>query len=324
MVKRGIIIANTGSPAAPTAEAVRVYLNDFLRDPRICPLPPFLWNIILKAFVLPKRSVASAQKYQMIWTEEGSPLSGCMDSLAQKLQESFLHAGDADTIVRHAMSYGEPSIYEVLAWMKQAGCEELVVIPLYPQGAYSTTLVVRDKVASALNKLDWDPALQLVENYSECKEYPNIIARSILDAGFQKEKDSLLFAFHSIPMKDIDAGDIYYDLVLKSGQAIAQCLGLDEDAWQIGFQCRFDKSRKWLGPSTGEAIAALSAREGRLFVVAPNFSIDCLETCYDIEVVLKQHYLKDKPEKDEEGFIYVPCLNDSDAHVALIRSIISE
>lgn len=322
MTKRGIIIANTGTPAAPTPEAVRSYLMSFLSDQRICPVNPLLWKFILRAFILPKRSPASAKKYQQIWTAQGSPLSFYMASLAHKLQEAWQARGE-DAPVRCSMSYGAPTFGDALAELQHAGCDELVVMPLYPQSAHSTTLVVRDKLDQTLAELDWHPQIRFIDRYSDRSDYLDAIARSILAAGFVVGEDRLLFAFHSIPMKDIDAGDDYDQLVAESVKGIIDRLGLDEEMWAVGFQCRFD-SRVWLGPSTEVALEALSSQKGRLFVVAPNFSIDCLETLYDIEIELKERFLTENPDVSADDFIYVPCLNDSDAQVALISSIVDQ
>lgn len=319
MAKRGIIIANTGSPAAPTPEAVRAYLRDFLSDPRICPINPICWKFILNACILPKRSVASAKKYAWIWTPSGSPLSLIMDLLTTRLRDAL---GSEDTLVRYAMSYGEPSLEKVLTELRTEGCEELVIIPLYPQGAFSTTKVVEDKVAALLQKLAWEPALEMIEDYCTSELYTSAIVRSIEAAGFIPEEDTLLLAFHSIPIKDIEAGDTYPDRVMESSKAIAEGVGARAGAWRVGFQCRFDKSRKWIGPSTTQVIGELRDHEGRLFIVAPNFSIDCLETLYDVEVELKELYRAYRPDANEEDFVYVPCLNDSDDQVALLASLI--
>lgn len=322
MTKRTLIIANTGTPAAPTPEAVRSYLTSFLSDQRICPVNPLLWKIILKAFILPKRSPASAQKYQLIWTPNGSPLSAHMASLVDKVQVALESRGE-DVIVRCSMSYGEPPLADALAEVRNAGCEELIVLPLYPQSAYSTTLVVRDKLERALAALDWHPPLRFISHYSDRNEYLDALAGSILAAGFEANKDRLLFAFHSIPMKDVNAGDDYDQLVSASVQGIVDRLGLAEGTWQVGFQCRFD-SRAWLGPSTKVALEKLTCQSGRLFVVAPNFSIDCLETLYDIEVELKECFFARKSDASADDFVYVPCLNDSEAQVALIASIVDQ
>lgn len=327
MAKRGIIIANTGSPEAPTPEAVRSYLSAFLTDPRICPMNPLFWRFLLKTCILPRRSVASAKKYASIWTPDGSPLTLIMDLLATRLQDALDAFDGARSIVRSAMSYGRPSLHDVMEQFEGEGIEELVVVPLYPQSAYSTTMVIADKVAGALRSFDREPALRFVENYAAREDYIDAIARSIAAAGFDPEADKLLLAFHSIPMKDIEAGDSYPDQVFSSAAAIAARTGVPEGAWAVGFQCRFDKSRKWLGPYVVESMDRLygepSRSGGRLFVVTPNFSIDCLETLFDIEVELKQAFFQHYPEARSDDFVYVPCLNDSDDQVSLLASIVS-
>lgn len=313
----GVILANTGSPSAPTPEAVRAYLQEFLTDPRIRPMHPTIWNIVLKAFILPKRSVASAEKYASIWTAAGSPLIASAQSLARTLESNL----GEDTIVRCAMSYGEPSMSDALEELKSAGCERVVVIPLYPQSAFSTTEVVKDKLQSDLDALGWSPEVSFVQDYWRLDEYLNAIAASVRDAGFT-EQDSLLLAFHSIPMKDVDAGDTYAEHAHKTASAIADRLGIAPERWRIGFQSRFD-SRKWVSPFTRNALQELEEDldDGRLFVVAPNFSIDCLETLHDIDVTLRQDFLA---AHHSEQFVYVPCLNDSDSHARALEALIKK
>ncbi len=321
MTNRGIVIANTGSPDAPKPEAVKSYLADFLSDPRIRPMNPLFWNLILKAFILPNRSKKSAEKYKRIWTKNGSPLNVKMESLAKKVQESLEEENDS-TLVLHAMSYGSPSLRDAFLKLEEQGCKHLTVVSLYPQSAYSTMKVVEDKTCQTLKDLQWKPDLTFIPHYSQRKEYRDAIAKSVEDVGFDAEKDFLLMAFHSIPMKDIDSGDTYANQVFESATAIAEKLNVRKDLWAIGFQCRFDKSRKWLGPSTRKIVSNLKKPEGRLFVVAPNFSIDCLETLYDIELTLRQECSTINPALQDTEMIYVPCLNDSDAHVRLIKALV--
>lgn len=315
MDRRGIIIANTGTPAAPTPAAVRDYLDEFLTDPRICPMNPVAWRLVLRAFILPRRSRASAEKYRRIWTEQGSPLSAGMASLAGKLEAVL-----GDTPVRVAMSYGSPSLREALRELRAVPCDRLTVIPLYPQSAFSTTRAVADKLHDALAELGWAPDLDFVEGYCDRDVYVEAIAASVRDAGFA-EDDSLLMAFHSIPMRDVNAGDTYVDAANETARSVARRLGIGPDRWRIGFQSRFD-SRAWAGPFTAEVLGQLQRDRGRLFVVAPNFSIDCLETLHDINEVMRREYSEGSQGGCDDGFVYVPCLNDSDAHVELLKALI--
>lgn len=325
MDERGVILANTGTPDAPEPQAVRRYLAEFLADPRICPMNPVLWRLILHAFILPRRSVASAERYRSIWMDEGSPLAVHMVALSRRLSTAL---GDGWT-VRPAMSYGTPSMQDALRDLHQAGCDEVVVVPLYPQSALSTTEVVADKVHAALQVLAWQPRCTVVRGYSEQPLYQEALAGIIRDAGFDAAAgDRLLFAFHSIPMADVAAGDTYGEQAHATAQALAQALALQPSEWAIGFQCRFD-SRAWLGPSTSEAIAGLGDVPGTLCAIAPNFAVDCLETLSDIDIELREAYREREAAASERDvsravrpFRYLPCLNDSDAHVRVLQTVV--
>lgn len=312
--QRGVVLANTGSPSAPTPEAVRVYLEEFLTDPRIRPMRSRLWDLMLNSFILPKRSIVSAEKYAHIWNEDGSPLAVYMQSLACKLERHF----DGHAIVRCAMSNGSPSIQEALSELQSLNCERITVVPLYPQSAFSTTNVVRDKLTDALTSMKWMPSVSFVDSYWNSEVYLNTIARSVQKLGFVRE-DSLLFAFHSIPMKDVRAGDTYVEQARATAAAIAERLQLNPDDWSIGFQCRFD-SRRWVRPTVVETAQQLISSGRRLFVVAPNFAVDCLETLYDIDVVLRTDDAI-KTAYPDSSFVYVPCLNDSDEQIAILKEI---
>lgn len=228
------------------------------------------------------------------------------------------------------MSYGSPSVFDALSQLHDAGCEEVCILPLYPQSVFSTTLVVEDKAHEALGSLDWNPALAFVNEYSSNPSYVQAIARSVEDAGFDAARDDrLVFAFHSIPMSDIRNGDEYEKLSHASAQSIASELGLADHQWDIGFQCRFDKSRAWLGPSITQAIQKMlqdwHSKDGRLFVVAPNFAVDCLETLYDIDIELRSKVADMRDDAFSTGsFVYVPCLNASQMHVELLYRIVRE
>ena len=317
MAKTGVMIANTGSPAAPTSEAVAAYLRSFLGDPRICPMNPRLWSFILEHFVIPKRAPVSARKYASIWTEAGSPLDATMKSLADKL-ESALRASGEDVAVARAASYGSPSVGEALRGLLDRGCGHIIAIPLYPQSAFSTTGAVRDKLDEALAALERKPEVHFVENYFRHDAYVDAVAETIRASGFDRgDEDKLLFAFHSIPASDIRGGDSYPEQTAWTAQAIADRIGLSDDAWRIGYQSRFDKSRSWLGPSVNAALEEFPEGGADLFVVAPNFSIDCLETLYDIDVVLRR-----RCEDAGRRLRYVTCLNDSDSQVSLMTAVI--
>lgn len=323
--RTGIIIANTGTPAMPTSDAVGAYLHRFLSDPRICPMNPHLWHFILDRFIIPRRAPVSARKYASIWMPQGSPLDVHMNSLACKLDKTFAEEDQGDIVtVTYAMSYSSPTFDDALEVCRQARCERLVVVPLYPQSAFSTTQAAQDAFIRALEQTDWSPELHFIEAYGDNAFYIDAIADSARAKGFDaRQGDKLLLAFHSIPMADIRNCDTYDVQTQRTAHEVARVLSLEEGNWGIGYQCRFDKSRAWLGPSTTTALDVLGDAR-RLFVVAPNFSVDCLETLYDIQVELRDLWLAKGTRRDYASFCYVPCLNDSDAHVRLLRHLILE
>lgn len=331
MAKVGVLLANTGSPDAPTPEAVSAYLSEFLTDEHIMPMNPHVWKLILHAFILPARSKKSAAKYALIWTDKGSPLTVTMGSLARKLEEELLSRG-FEVVVKSCASYGSPSIEDALQTCVNEGCDKVLVVPLYPQSAYSTTCVVEDRARAtmgALQMMDASsslacslPTLHVAPPYYTNPLYISALVQCVQDAGFGTQPgDKLLFAFHSVPRCDLDAGDTYDKQVKETIRAVVDKLGLVEDDWALGFQCRFDKRRTWLNPFVSEAITTLESKNpiGRLFVIAPNFSIDCLETFYDIEIELREQFCTHHSGE----FIYIPCLNDSQAQVALLADEVS-
>lgn len=291
--KVGVIIANTGTPEAPTRKAVKKYLSQFLMDPRICPMPRPVWWTLLHTHILGKRSRASAEKYEKIWTEEGSPLIAITTSLERGLNEYYADRG-LPVMVRAGMSYGKPQIKRVVKELKEAGCTELVVLPMYPQSAFSTTGSVSDGVEKAVRRARFKGDVCLIDGYGEDATYVRAVAASIRNAGFSEEAgDRLLFSFHSIPLKDIEAGDTYELQTGATSLAVAGELGLDRRSWTISYQSRFDKGRTWLSPFTRptlERLAQAAEPGSRLFMVCPNFSVDCLETLYDVPYELEPLY----------------------------------
>lgn len=291
--KVGVIIANTGTPAAPTPKAVKKYLAQFLMDPRICPMPRPVWWVLLHTVILRKRSRASAEKYRAIWTEAGSPMAVAYEALERGLADYYVERG-LPVEVRAAMSYGMPLLKQVVRELKEAGCERLVVLPMYPQSAHSTTSSVADAVARAVRRTRWKGAVDFIDDYSENPVYVRAIAASVRNAGFSEERgDRLLFSYHSIPLKDIEAGDTYELQTGATSLAVAGELGLDRRSWTISYQSRFDKGRTWLSPFTRPTLVRLAqaAEPGsRLFVVCPNFAVDCLETLYDVPNELEPIY----------------------------------
>lgn len=322
----GVLLVNTGTPAAPKPHAVRKYLGKFLMDKRIAPMNRVAWWFILHLFILPKRGRASAKKYAEIWTDEGSPFTIAHEKLQQGLQQFYDESG-RNVIVRQAMSYGEPTIKHAVRELQNAGCTRLVVLPLYPQSAYSTAGSVTDS-AERLVKGALAERTVVVPDYHNNSVYARAIAASIRHAGFDPaSNDRLLFSFHSIPLVDIEAGDTYELQTGASSLQIASELSLERTRWTIGYQCRFDKGREWLSPFTKDVLARWAqAGDGRVFLVCPNFAVDCLETLYDVEHELRPIYLDELRRADRvlkgRELIYVPCLNKSKAHVKVLASVL--
>lgn len=323
----GLILANTGTPLEPTPRAVKSYLSKFLTDPRIMPMNPLAWRLILHLFILPKRSKVSAQKYAQIWTDEGSPLQVTHEKLARGLSAYYENAGQ-DVVVELFLSYGNTRFEDLLVKLEKAGCERVVVLPLYPQSAYSTVGCISDQAMKAIKNLRYGLPVEVLGGYSDNHIYQRAIAASIEAAGFELDSDdALLFSYHSIPLDDIDHGDTYELQVGSSTLMIASELGIDRRRWTIGYQCRFDKGREWLKPYTADVLKRWAeTAKGRVFFVCPNFSVDCLETLYDVEREIKPEFLKHAREAgrnvSDDDFVYVPCLNATKAHIRVLANVL--
>lgn len=325
--RTGILLVNTGTPAEPTPRAVRRYLARFLMDKRIAPMNRVAWWMILHLLILPKRAKASAAKYRDIWTEDGSPFQIAHEKLAAGLREYYRGKG-LDVQVGLAMSYGSPSILHTLRDLKSGGCERLVVLPLYPQSAFSTTGSVRDGVKRAVRKARWCGGVEIIDNYHDNPAYIRALAASLKNAGFDPEgSDRILFSYHSIPLKDIDAGDTYELQTGATSLLAASELGLNRKRWTISYQSRFDKGRDWLRPFTKDTLRRWAvAGEGRVFFVCPNFAVDCLETLYDVHRELAPEFYEAARAAGEPkragSFTYVPCLNASKAHLQVLIDVL--
>lgn len=325
----GILIANTGTPEAPTPRAVRSYLSKFLMSPRIVPTNRLLWWLILHFAILPKRSKASAERYKRIWTDEGSPLAVAHAKLERALQRRFDEEG-CDYVVATGLSFGAPSMADGLRALREAGCTGVTVVPLFPQSAYSTTGIVHDEVDRALRKLKWDVPCDFIDNYAENETYVNAVAARIVQSGFDPaSSDRLVFTYHSIPLSDVEAGDTYELQVGSSSLRIAGALGIDRDRWTIGYQSKFDRSRDWLAPSTDDVLERhAQASVDRLFVVCPGFAVDCLETLLDIAEEGRDRYRSaverahGPVERERRDYVYIPALGATKAHVRVIADVI--
>ncbi len=336
----GVILANTGSPASPEPDDIEGYLREFLMDDRIRQMPKPLWKQLVTKTILPRRKFASAERYRFIWTEEGSPLVVGARVLAERVQELFDAESAGRVMVRSAMSYGQPSLEGVLDEFRDAGVERLVLLPLYPQSAFSPTLAVVDAFWRAQDAIDWRPTSTVIDNYHDDPGYIAAIAQSIRGVGFDPSAgDRLVFSLHAIPLKDERAGDDYRAQIAESVRLIAGKLGIAPDSVTVSYQSVFGRdASKWTGPLTRDVLASWRDGAFRVVLACPGFSIDCLETLYDIphEMVPALEGEGSAPVVDHAGgdvqaacntsgrFVWVPTLGASEVHAALLKSILEQ
>ena len=304
-----LVLVNLGTPAAPTAPAVRRYLAQFLHDHRVVQLTRWLWCPLLHFVSLPLRSPKVAHKYAQIWMQEGSPLAVHTAALADAVAGRL-----PDRRVAHAMRYGEPSVASVLEQLRAEGVQRVRVLPLYPQYSITTTASVADAVAAAAEGLQ----VELLHDYHVDAGWAAAVAGSIRahwDAHGRGER--LLLSFHGIPRRLVDAGDPYADQCEASARAIAEALGIAREELMLTFQSRFGRER-WLEPYTQPTLEAL-AREGvrRVDVACPGFAVDCLETLEEISVENDAAFRA----AGGEALRYIPCLNASDAHADALAAL---
>jgi len=315
----GVLVANLGTPDAPTPPAVRRFLAEFLRDPRIVELPRPLWWLALHGIVLRVRPRRSAEAYRAIWTEAGSPLLTGTLSLAHALQDRLEALLPAAPAVVTGMTYGNPSIPSALAKLRSLNARRLLVVPLYPQYSATTTAAIFDRVTAELRRWRWLPELRFINEYHAEKDYVAAVADSIgarLAAGAPAQ---LLFSFHGLPRRYLDAGDPYFCQCQATARLVAGRLGLAAGTWSVAFQSRVGRER-WLEPYTEDSLRALAAAgKRRVTVVCPGFSVDCLETLEEIAIRGREAFLK----AGGESFDYVPALNDSATQVDALARLIA-
>jgi protoporphyrin/coproporphyrin ferrochelatase len=304
----GVLLTNLGTPEAPTAQALRPYLRQFLWDPRVVEIPRPLWWLILHGIILNTRPAKSAQKYAAIWTAEGSPLQVHTRRQAEQLQSvlSQLVAGTS-IAVEWAMRYGKPSIADSLGALRARGCERVLVLPLYPQYAASTTGSTYDAVFAALRTSRNVPELRIVKQFHDHPGYISALAASVREHwSAHGRPDCLVISFHGVPRFTVDRGDPYRDQCQHTGRLLAEALELSADAYRVTFQSRFGRA-EWLKPYTMETVAQLG-RDGmrRIDVICPGFVSDCLETLEEIGMENRAAFLA----AGGETFHYIPCLNE--------------
>lgn len=317
--RTGILLVNLGTPEAPTPAAVRRYLREFLSDPRVIELPRILWWPLLHGIILNTRPRRSAEAYRRIWTEEGSPLYLISRRQLAAVRAGLARAhGDAFQ-VELGMRYGRPAIRETLQRLQRANVRRLLILPLYPQYSGTTTASTFDAVATALRRWRWVPELRFVNHYHDDAPYIAALVESIrVHQAEHGKPERLLFSFHGIPRHYFLAGDPYFCQCQKTARLVASELELPAERWAVSFQSRFGP-REWLKPYTDKLLVDWAASGvGKVQVICPGFSADCLETLEEIQILGRGRFL----EAGGAELTYIPALNDQPAHIDALLQII--
>jgi protoporphyrin/coproporphyrin ferrochelatase len=310
----GVLLINLGTPDAPTASAVRRYLAEFLSDRRVVEIPAIAWQPILRGIILRTRPRKSAHAYAQVWREDGSPLAAITRAQAAALTDAF----GPGVIVDHAMRYGRPAIAERIAALKAAGCARILIAPLYPQYCAATTATANDAAFAALAAMRWQPAIRTLPPYFNDPLHIAALAASI-ERGLSAldfTPDAILASFHGMPQRTRDLGDPYHDQCRETARLLSEAL---EREIRVSFQSRFGRA-KWLEPATDATLAAMPG-EGvrRIAIFAPGFAADCLETLEELAIRGRETFLA----AGGTHFAYLPCLNDSEEGMKMLRSILA-
>jgi ferrochelatase len=315
----GVLTVNTGTPEAPQAREVGQFLWRFLADPRVIELPRWLWLPLLRGLILPLRAPRSARKYRSVWMDDGSPLAVYSRRLRTALEAELDAKLPGTVAVESAFLYSEPQVREALHSLRAAGAEQIVVLPLYPQGSGTTTGPVYDQVIAAMG--DWRalPGLHLIGDYHGDAGYIRALANSLREHWQQHGRTAhLLMSFHGIPVRCVQRGDAYEAQCRETARQLAVALELPASDWSLSFQSRFGKAR-WLTPATERVLAELPGRGLRtLTVICPGFAVDCLETLEEIALGGREIFL----HAGGEQFQYVPALNDRGDHAQALCGLI--
>jgi ferrochelatase len=311
--KVGVLLINLGTPNAPEPGSVRLYLKEFLSDPRVVEIPQLVWQPILRGLILRTRPKKSAHAYRQVWTDEGSPLAAITARQAKALAGSW----GEDVIVDHAMRYGRPAISEKIDALKAQGCERILIAPLYPQYCAATTATANDEAFAHLRRLRWQPAVRTLPPYYDDPAYIAALATHLERglAALDFAPQAIVASFHGMPERTLALGDPYHCHCQKTARLLSEATGRD---LRVTFQSRFGRA-KWLEPAT-DATFANFPKQGvtRVAVIAPGFSADCLETLEELEIRGRDTFAT----AGGTHFAYIPCLNDSAEGMVMLRSLV--
>jgi protoporphyrin/coproporphyrin ferrochelatase len=315
-----VVLVNLGTPDAPTAPALRRYLKQFLSDPRVVEIPKPIWWLILNGIILNIRPKKSAAKYAQVWMKEGSPLRVHTERQS-KLLKGMLGERGHHVTVTYAMRYGQPSLPSVLNQLKAEGARRILVVPMYPQYAASTTATVVDETARWLIETRNQPEMRFIRNFHDDAGYLDALEESVRrhwqTSGPLSSKDRLLISFHGLPKRSLDLGDPYFCECHKTGRLLAERLNLAADQYQICFQSRFGKA-EWLQPYTAPTLHDWGQKGiSRVDVICPGFSADCLETLEEIALEGRADFLA----AGGKEYHYIPALNEDARWIQALADI---
>jgi ferrochelatase len=317
----GVLLVNLGTPEAPTAAAVRKYLREFLMDPRVVQIPKLAWWPLLNFVVLPIRGPKSAAKYAAIWKPDGSPLRVYHDRQVQMLRGYLGERFKMQIPVAGAMRYGKPTVADGLRALVEQGCKRVLVIPMYPQYAASTTASVDDALKRALKKMKPAPEIAFVNDFHDSTAYAKAIAKNVNEYWMKHGRpDKLVMSFHGLPKVVVERGDPYQKQCFESAKRIATELGWNDTRSIVTFQSRFG-AQKWIGPATDETLRTLGG-DGvrRVDVICPGFATDCLETLEEIAIEGRQTFLA----AGGKEFHYIPTTNDTPSWMTALTILAME
>jgi ferrochelatase len=310
----GVLLMNLGTPDGPDVASVKRYLGEFLSDRRVVEIPPLAWQPILRGIILNTRPKKSAHAYGLVWRDDGSPLAAITRAQSAALKDAF----GPKVLVDWAMRYGNPAIAERLQAMKDAGCERILLASLYPQYCAATTATANDKAFAHLAGMRWQPAIRTLPPYHDDPAYIDALKTSVEQglAALDFVPDAIVASFHGMPKRTLELGDPYHCHCQKTARLLGEALGRE---LTVAFQSRFGPA-KWLGPPTDETLVALAqAGKTKVAIFAPGFSADCLETLEELSIRGRESFV----DAGGTDFAYLPCLNDSDVGIAMLRTVLA-
>ncbi len=317
--KVGVLLLNLGTPDATDYWSMRRYLHEFLSDARVIETPKIIWWFVLNLIVLTTRPSKSGALYDKIWDREAndSPLRVISKSQAAQLQARL---DDERVVVDFGMRYGNPSTEAGIRRLKEQGCDRILFVPLYPQYSATTTATANDKAFEALMQMRWQPAVRTAPAYFDDDAYVEALAGSITEeiGKLDFEPELVVTSYHGMPMSYLLAGDPYHCQCFKTSRLVAEKLGWGKDRVKVSFQSRFGPE-EWLKPYTDELLEELPGKGIRkIAVVAPAFSVDCLETLEELAITGREQFM----EAGGTDYAYLPCLNDSPRGMDVIEAVV--